>query len=914
MNRDDELSALRAEFNRLETELRAARVRLLALERAQGTEEAPNSAVPPLQPSAPRQATPPVLPPQEIVPNWASATPPPLPWDHKGEKPAAVPSPWPGAPPKVAKPKTAGRRYGPPADMPLEIALGKWWLPRIGIVMLSLGVMYLVTYTAQWLFAGWMGPYLRIAGGYVVCAVLLGLAKWLESSSRNYARVLASGGFALSYFVTFAAHFISSPPVIRSEMLTLLLLFGVVLAWAAVAQRRGSQLLGLGVILLGHLTIFLSLGLARAGEGLVLPSILLFSLGGAFFLVRNRWYGVGAAGMVCSYINLGALLDEQVFTTHTMTSVTAIGVLAVIYLIHAMAELLAPEELRRRDVRLGFRAAYVALNSAGALGFSLLLWNQRGGNALPPVYVLHACAGVLVLVVARLYYHVRRADPLFHIYQMKGLSLLTLALGFYLGGEKFEIALAVEAVLLLVNSSVTGFPVSRVFSWACTVLYATFALGRILGPHAPDNGPWQVWAPLWISAALLFGASIFYERVDWRRRGVSVAGAWRDVLRSLDLLADEPGADIPLPRNLPPLSVWSLLYAGAALAPLLCFGLRGVMGKPDGGYLVIEAAAGALVMAAVCRALRAQSIGALASVVAAYSTGLLVVLAVDGRFPAPAVLGGVVFLAIAIERLAAGDVFLSATPIRALATAGGWFATILLCRHAFHWPNSVPAMFAVNAVWLAYAFRARITTLGAVVALGAMLITLFACELDLPQGRLLPLSTVLIELGPAIAFWLAAERLLAMKLDTNWLGGPGNKPVAVGVLAGAVCVLTLRAVYEVDFIHPYLSIAWTVTAVALLALGVGTGQAVYRYGGLATFGIVICRVAWWVWDASGLDPIVRIASFIVLGVVLLAVAYGYTYAVSAARAGDGETKAPPPLPAKREGTESPPPPPPPSEA
>lgn len=888
MNRDDELSALRADLNRLETELRAARVRLLALERAEGAEAAPKSAAAPLQPSAPRTAA---IPAQEIAPNWAAATPPPLPWDHPGEKPAAVPSPWPGAPPKPAAAKAGKRRFGPPADMPLELALGRWWLPRIGIVMLSLGVMYLVTYTAQWLFAGWMGPYLRIGGGYVVCAVLLGLAKWLENSSRTYARILASGGFALSYFVTFAAHFISSPPVIRSEMLTLLLLFGVVAAWATVAQRRGSQLLGLGVILLGHLTIFLSLGLARAGEGLVLPSLLVFGLGGAFFLVRNRWYGVGAAGMVCSYINLGALLDEQVFTTHTMTSVTAMGVLAVLYLIHALAELLAPEELRRRDVRLGFRAAYVALNSFFALGFSWLLWNRAGGVELPDIYVLYASAGVLVLVVARLYYHLRRGDPLYHVYQVKGLSLLTLALGFYLGGEKFEIALAVEAVLLLVNSSITGFPVSRAFSWGCATLYVGFALARMADPHAVYDGTWRAWAPLWISGLLLFAASIFYDRTDWRRRGIRSVGAWREVLNSLDLGAEEQGAYVAFPGGTTRISVWSLTYACAGLAPLLWFGLHVALSgaSPQHGHeqvtrLAVEAALGVIAMAGVSRALRATAIGALASVVSAYAAVLLMVLMGTKGEPGAAMLLALVLLSVVTERLAVGDVFLRATPLRAIATSGAWLATIYLCKNTWQWPNSVPAFFMVNAAYLVYAARARIAGLGGVVMLGAAMLTLFASELDLPPGRLLPLGTVLIELGPVIAFWLAMERLLQRYAGDGLLGSPANKTFACGLLAAVVCALVLRAVWEVEAVHTYLSVAWTVTAVALLALGVGTGQAVYRYGGLATFGVVICRVAWWVWDASGLDPIVRIVSFMVLGAVLLAVAYGYTHFFGAGRA------------------------------
>lgn len=611
MERDDELKNLRAHLDRLEMELIEAKKRLIALENAPESHPQPVDVPAPAPPPLAAAPVPPPLPTQAQKP---AAAPPPLPWERpqpatavqstvptgeaSGETaateenvavvaagvppalPAPKPSPW-----KTSQPKKP-RRFGPPEGMDFETALGTWWLPRIGIVILSIGIVFLLTWAGNTLFSGWLRPYLQVAGGYAVCAGLLIAAKRLEASARNYARVLASGGFALSYFTTFAAHFVVSPPVLASQALTGLLLFAVVIAWGVIAQRRKSPLLGLGVTLLGHFTIFLALKAADTSGAFSLVSLLLFSLMSAFFLVKNRWYAVGAAGMVCSYLNLAVLLDNQVFVAQSMSTPSAVLLLALVYAVFALAELFAPEELRRRDVRLSLRAAFVSANTLLAVGLALLLWNTRGLAGLPGVHVLYGGAGLVVLALARAYWHTRRGDPLYNIYQIKGLSLLTLALGKYLSGEQLAVTLAVEALVLLLNAAATGFVVSRVFSWACALLSAgamAQALARI-GPAiglAENRG---AYISMWLVFALLHVAGVAYLRVDWRQRGLAldtVAPRFRALLQGLDL-TDAPAASglavIPL-RPADVRAIWPLYFSILAFVPWLFWLFTGHAGQ-----------------------------------------------------------------------------------------------------------------------------------------------------------------------------------------------------------------------------------------------------------------------------------------------------------------------------------------------
>jgi Predicted membrane protein (DUF2339) len=70
-----------------------------------------------------------------------------------------------------------------------------------------------------------------------------------------------------------------------------------------------------------------------------------------------------------------------------------------------------------------------------------------------------------------------------------------------------------------------------------------------------------------------------------------------------------------------------------------------------------------------------------------------------------------------------------------------------------------------------------------------------------------------------------------------------------------------------------LSVLWTVYAAAALAVGFLRALPTVRYAALGLLGITIVKV--FLIDLSALDAIYRILSFVVLGVVLLAIAYVY---------------------------------------
>lgn len=71
-----------------------------------------------------------------------------------------------------------------------------------------------------------------------------------------------------------------------------------------------------------------------------------------------------------------------------------------------------------------------------------------------------------------------------------------------------------------------------------------------------------------------------------------------------------------------------------------------------------------------------------------------------------------------------------------------------------------------------------------------------------------------------------------------------------------------------------LTVAWAMEGVPLLVLGFALRERVLRLSGLALLGACVLKV--FVYDLNNLETLARIVSFIVLGLLLLAVSFVYT--------------------------------------
>src|SRR6267143_1829082 len=192
------------EIEALKAQVAALTARVYQLERKSGyAQEAPQHAIPTTQlqsPARPPAGT--MLQPAQIVSSPSPLPPPPMPPSRQ----------------QLPQIQQSLRSGSTKEDVDLEKKIGQYWLNRIGIVAMLIGVSYFLKYAFE---NNWIGP-----GGRIVIGLLagIGLALWSERfQARGYAAFSYSlkavgigtlylslwGGFQVYHLIPSAAAFVA---------------------------------------------------------------------------------------------------------------------------------------------------------------------------------------------------------------------------------------------------------------------------------------------------------------------------------------------------------------------------------------------------------------------------------------------------------------------------------------------------------------------------------------------------------------------------------------------------------------------------------------------------------------------------------------------------------------------------------
>ncbi len=600
----DELRALRHELDELVDKARVLASRIESLEqkeRLQPVEDAPQAPPKPVlpeTPSAPPSAMPPPLPAHLTAAPKVQRPEPVV--DSTPSESIAPPTPQPDFGDRV---RTFIDARVDTSQQGWEIALASYVLPRLGILVLTIAVVLGLTMAAD---RG--GPGTRVALGYAAAGILLGLGWWLESRYQFYARVLFSGGFALSYFVTFATHYIEYARIIEQPAITLTMLAAVVFAWALLAQWRQSRTMAVLVTALGHLTFALSVYTEEDLGNFPVIGLLILAAGSAFFLLRNRWYYVAFLGIVGSYANHFFWMANSEGNDLPFEFWASMALLGSYFLIFALSELFSPEILRREHIPTWFRSFFVTLNTACFFGIATILVNGFSFTKDQDDIFRYIFA-VVLFALGYAYLHLRGKDPLYNAYITKGVVILTLGLAYTFGDNALATSLAVEAAALLVSARRSGLIVTRILAFGVAAMAFGVALNTFSTQSAIAYGA-EGYSALFAQAAVtllaLFFMAVLHARTDWSQRLPALnwmAEPTRITLSQLDLCQVPPGSENP-PKFLNGLFA---PYLYAMSGAILFVPYVRVLANDNHAFAVL--AAGALVLTGATALLNAKPLG-----------------------------------------------------------------------------------------------------------------------------------------------------------------------------------------------------------------------------------------------------------------------------------------------------------------
>lgn len=206
--------------------------------------------------------------------------------------PAAIPSVAPVPKEKVieepARPLPGEKTAG------LEQKVGKYWLNKIGILVLAMGVAFLISYTFKY-----FGPFMKILTGYIISAALFILGTKLEKKSKfvYYGRSLLGGAWAIAYFTTYAMYHFQASRIIQSQLVDLILLAVVAIAILVHTLKYKSQEVSSVALFVGYFT-------ATLGDinYFTLASCLFLAIISVVLVYRMRWLKMIFVGIGLTYL------------------------------------------------------------------------------------------------------------------------------------------------------------------------------------------------------------------------------------------------------------------------------------------------------------------------------------------------------------------------------------------------------------------------------------------------------------------------------------------------------------------------------------------------------------------------------------------------------------------------------------
>ncbi|MGC9326013.1 MAG: DUF2339 domain-containing protein [Candidatus Hinthialibacter sp.] len=404
-----------------------------------------------------------------------------------------------------AKPDASRREEN---EMDLETRIGAVWFNRIGLLALLIGF-------------GLMGrliefqPWHKVAGAYAASGALFGAGWFWEERLKRWARPVMAGGLALAFFTSFGAYFLAPMQCISlGASLTLMTLS--VLGIFACAERWKSESTAGMAIFLGHAAAYTAGGTA---DSYTLVAILFLCITALLLFLRHHWVPLSLFSVFAAYGShvLWAVQDHAPTTPEFSFRLNFVF-LASYYVIFLSADLIYQHRLwRQSEFTRASRST-----SGRLLGPALMILFATAASGLfyaTSVYWERIYAFYLPFAVLQgglAYYHRSRCNQDYSFYAAAASAFLTLGLASWMDGLSLNMALAIEALILLILAR-------RMQLWHLNPLAQLVLAVNFLHFWTMEQEiTWPIYAGCMITAAVYFVKSRLEE--DWPQDRIELEG------------------------------------------------------------------------------------------------------------------------------------------------------------------------------------------------------------------------------------------------------------------------------------------------------------------------------------------------------------------------------------------------------
>lgn len=186
-----------------------------------------------------------------------------------------------------------------------ESNIGKYWLSRIGIFTLILGVVLFISYSFQFI-----GAWGKVLTGVGIGALLVGFGSYLaqQEKYRKWAMAAIGGGWAILYFTVYAAYHIPVTKVITNPMVGFASLLAVVIGSVTQSLKFKSAVMVFFSYFLGYVAI-------------TMVEISFYTLAASFLLAcsivivtrKMGWNWLALLGLAAVYLTHYAWVESTIY-------------------------------------------------------------------------------------------------------------------------------------------------------------------------------------------------------------------------------------------------------------------------------------------------------------------------------------------------------------------------------------------------------------------------------------------------------------------------------------------------------------------------------------------------------------------------------------------------------------------------
>lgn len=359
----------------------------------------------------------------------------------------------------------------------LELRIGQYWFPKLGILVFIIGVVFSLTLP----FEG-VAAILPSLFGYILALTILALAQLTRKSFKELNGYLIGGSAAIAYLSTLRLYFFGSENMVNSWVLELLGLFFVVSTTIWYAVRNKSVILTCFGIFLGYFT-----ALTMKEPALLFLIVLTMSVISVLLTLKYNWQTLLIFSTVLAYLTHLVWYVSNPFTINTIELLKhsninlslILGYLSVLSLGILYRKENSSEE--PADILSSF------INSAGGYGLFLIITLIN-----PSAYfaVMHLTAAVVFLIIATAFWIREKSQYSTFIYAMTGYAALSVAIIFQFD-KTWSLILLCWQSLIVLSMAIwfrSKFIIVANFIIFIIVALSYFAAHLIFGPEALSFG------------------------------------------------------------------------------------------------------------------------------------------------------------------------------------------------------------------------------------------------------------------------------------------------------------------------------------------------------------------------------------------------------------------------------------------